>query len=144
MNDNVLIKELQELAQVDIDTFHTYNRVLDEISDRVMNARLAEFRDDHVRHISDIFEEIQNLGGKPPKLTRDFKGYVIEAFAVLGTAVDMKSALKALKTAESIAQRYYGEIVPKDLPPELKKRLRKHLSDEKIHFEYIDNNLKVL
>lgn len=77
-------------------------------------------------------------------LIKELKGYVIEAFAVLRTAVGMKSALKALKTAETIACRYYGQIVSKETPSALKDRLRKHFSDKKIHLEYINNNLKVL
>ncbi|MFO8085939.1 MAG: ferritin-like domain-containing protein [Desulfobacterales bacterium] len=144
MDTNDLIKKLKELAQADIDTVHTYNRVFDEISDEIVRSRLTEFRDNHINHIAAISEEIRNLGGEPPELTRDFKGYIIEAFAVLGTVVGMKSALKALKTAENITYRYYSQIIPKDLPSPLKERLRKHFSDEKIHLEYIDNNLKVL
>ena len=144
MDTNTLIKELKELVQVDIDTVHTYDRVLDEISDEIIRSRLTAFRDSHINHLADISEEILSLGGEPPKLTKDFKGYVIEAFAVLRTAVGMKSALKALKTAENIACRYYGEIVSKETPSALKDRLRKQFSDKKIHLEYINNNLKVL
>jgi ferritin-like protein len=144
MDSNNLIKKLQELAQVDIDTVHTYNRVLDEISDDIVRTRLTAFRDNHINHITAIMEEIQSLGGEPPKLTKDFKGYVIEAFAVLSTAAGMKSALKVLKAAETISYHYYGQIISKDIPEILKENLRKHFSDEKIHLEYIDNNLKVL
>jgi disulfide oxidoreductase YuzD len=56
----------------------------------------------------------------------------------------MKSALKVLKAAETISYHYYGQIISKDIPEILKENLRKHFSDEKIHLEYIDNNLKVL
>jgi ferritin-like protein len=144
MDRNDLLKKLQELAQVDIDTVHTYNRVLDEISDEIVHSRLTEFRDNHINHLTAIMEEIQSIGGEPPKLTKDFKGYVIEAFAVLSTAAGMKSALKVLKAAETISYEYYGQIISENVPDKLKERLRKYFSDEKIHLEYIDNNLKVL
>lgn len=144
MENNELAKTLRELAQVDIDTVHTYNRVLDEISDEIVRARLAEFRDNHVKHIADLSHEIRSLGGQPPELTKDFKGYVIEAFAALRTAVGMKSAMKALKTAEKINYKHYGDIVSKDAPSGLKELLRKHFTDEKIHLDYIDSNLKAL
>jgi hypothetical protein len=144
MENNNLIKELKELVQVDIDTVHTYNLVLDEISDEIVRSRLTAFRDSHINHIADISEEILSLGGEPPKLTKDFKGYVIEAFAFLRKAVGMKSALKALKTAENITCRYYGRMVSEETPSTLKDRLRKQFSDKKNHLEYINNNLKVL
>jgi ferritin-like protein len=144
MDRNDLLKKLQELAQVDIDIVHTYNRVLKEISDEIVHSRLTAFRDNHINHLTAIMEEIESIGGEPPKLTKDFKGYVIEAFAVLSTAAGMKSALKVLKAAETISYEYYGQIFSEDIPHILKERLRKYFSDEKIHLEYIDNNLKVL
>jgi hypothetical protein len=144
METDNLIKELQELVQVDIDAVHTYNRVLDEISDEIVHSRLTTFRDNHINHINTLSDEIRSLGGEPPGLTMDFKGYVIEAFAVLRIVTGMKSALKALKIAELITCQYYGQSVSKDVPSALKELIRKHFSDEKIHLEYIDNNLKVL
>jgi hypothetical protein len=54
------------------------------------------------------------------------KGYVIEAFAILRTtAGGMKGALKALRTTEEITNRYYGQIVSKDVPSALKDLLLK-------------------
>jgi rubrerythrin len=144
MDKNALVKELQELVQAEIDTSHTYDRVLDEISDKIVRGRLETFRDSHMAHIAAVSEEIRKLEGEPPKLSRDFKGYVIEAFSVLWKVAGMKSALKALKTAENITCRYYEQVIPKDLPPFLKELLRKHFSDEKSHLEYIENNLKAL
>jgi uncharacterized protein (TIGR02284 family) len=144
MNTKELIGVLQELVQVDIDTVHSYNRVLDEIADDVVRSRLKAFRDTHLNHIAALSDEIRSLGGEAPKLTRDFKGYVIEAFTALRTAAGMKSALKALKTNEKITNHYYGETVSKEIPSALKELLREHFSDEKIHLDYITNNLKVL
>lgn len=53
--------------------------------------------------------------------------------------------IRALLTAEDIANRYYyAEVVSKSIPPDLKDILRSHFSDEKNHLEYIRNNLQVL
>ncbi len=144
MDNNELAKALEELAQVDIDTVHTYNRVLDQIPDEIIRARLSDFRDNHIKHTGDLCAEIRSLGGEPPELTKDFRGYVIEAFAALRTVVGMKSAMKALKTAEKINYKHYGEIVSKNAPSHLKELLRKHFTDEKIHLDYIESNLKAL
>ena len=57
MDHNDLLKKLKELAQVDIDTVHTYNRVLDEISDEIVHSRLTEFRDNHISHLTAIMEK---------------------------------------------------------------------------------------
>jgi uncharacterized protein (TIGR02284 family) len=145
MQTNELIEMLQELVQVDIDTVHSYNRVLDEVTDKVMRSRLAEFRDHHHEHIDALAEVIRELGGKAPESSKDFKGHVIEAFAALRTtAGGVKNALKALRTTEEITNRYYGRAVTQEVPDAVKDLLRKHVSDEKIHIDYINENLKAL
>ena len=121
---------------------HAHDRALGETPDGIICSRLTEFRDNHRQHISVLSDQIRALGGKAPKLSRDFKGYVIEAFTALRTVTGMKGALKALKTTEEITNRYYGQVVSKDVPPDLKEILRKHFSDEKIHLDYINSNLQ--
>lgn len=143
MQTDQLIEILRELAQVDIDAVHSYNRVLDEISDNVVRARLTSFRDEHQQHMQAIADEIRTLGGEVPESTKDFKGYAVEAFAVLRTTTGgMKNALKALKTAEEITNRYYSRKVSKEAPAAVKDLLRKHFSEEKIHLDYINENVK--
>jgi hypothetical protein len=69
----------------------------------------------------------------------------MEAVAALrATAGGMKSALKALKTAEEISNRHYEQIFLQDLPPDLKQLLREQYSEENLHLDYINENLKSL
>jgi hypothetical protein len=56
----------------------------------------------------------------------------------------LKGALQAMKTTEEITNRYYGEVVSWEAPPEVKEVLRKYFSEEKIHLEYITSNLQAL
>jgi len=144
MEKNELVEMLKKLIQVDIDMVHSYNQALDEVSDHVIHSRLTAFRDKHQKHIAALSDEIRSLGGQVPEPNKDFKGYIIEAFTTLGTMAGMKGALKALKTAEEISNRYYEKVVPITVPPALKEIIRKNFSDEKNHLEYIRNNLQVL
>ena len=144
MNENALIEVLSKLAQVDIDALHVYNQASKEVEDEVIRGRIEEFRSDHRKHIDILSGEIRTLGGNPPELSRDFKGFVIEGFTALRSLTGMKAALKALKTTEKITCRYYGEAIPKDLPDPVKDILRKHFSDEKVHLDYFDSNLHAI
>jgi hypothetical protein len=145
MEKTEVLKILRASAQLDIDTVHSYNRVLDEISDEIIRSRLTSFRDDHLNHIAALADEIRTLGGEAPQMSKDVKGYVIETFAILRAKVGgMKSAMEALKTTEEITNRHYGQIVSKDVTPPLKDLLRRHFSNEKIHLRYINDNLKAL
>jgi rubrerythrin len=145
METQELIEMLKEAAQADVDAVHTYNRVLDHIADEVVRSRLMSFRDNHLEHIDAVSAGIRSLGGTPPPPTMDFKGRLVEAVAIVRTATgSLKSALRALSAAEEIANRRYAGIVSKKVPADVKDLLRKHYSDEKIHLDYITENLKVL
>lgn len=144
MEANELIEMIKELVQMDIDTVHAYNRALDEISDKILHSRLAAFRDNHQKHIADLSHQIRMLGGQAPEPTRDFKGFILEAFTALRIATGTKGALKALKTVEEITNQYYGNVVSETVPETLKDMLRKYFSDEKIHLDYISRNLHTL
>ncbi|MFO7965922.1 MAG: ferritin-like domain-containing protein [Desulfobacterales bacterium] len=139
MNTKAVLKLLDKLIQLDIDTVYIYDRTLDAFEDRVIKERISRFRENHKQHVERLASEMQALGGTPPDFSRDLKGHVITAFTALGTLTGMKGALKALKITEDITNRVYGEAVSSDVPDELKDMLRKHFSDEKIHLDYIVN-----
>jgi uncharacterized protein (TIGR02284 family) len=144
MKEEDLIEAMSKLVQVDIDAAHSYNQAIKEIDDEIIRRRLEDFRQDHLHHIVALSEVIQTMGGQPPDLSPDFKGFVIEAFATLSSFIGMKAALKALKATEEITNRYYGEIVSEEAPGSIKEMLRKHFSDEKIHLDYIRINMQAL
>ena len=144
MEKKETIETVSGLIQLDIDTVFAYDQALNEIKDDIIRARLTEFRDTHQNHVERLSEEIRSLGGSPPKITKGFKGYVIEAFTALRGFTGEKGALKALRSAEEITNRQYGEAVSKDVPDSVKELLRKHVTDERIHLDYIDSNLEAL
>lgn len=144
MKEKEIIQALSELVQVDIDAVHSYKRAVKEVDDRIIRDRLTAFQKEHHEHIRVLFEQIRDLGGQPPAYSQDFKGYVIEAFAVLRSFSGMKGALKALKTTEEITNRYYADMVSRKVPASAKEILRTHFTEEKIHLDYIRSNLEAL
>src|SRR5688572_13461064 len=62
------IKTLKELMQLDYDAVLAYTRAIDGIEPQYadIRTRLAEFRNDHERHIREISDVILALGGTPP------------------------------------------------------------------------------
>ena len=139
-----LIKAMSNLVQLDIDAVHAYDQAVKEIADPIIKARLLKFQDEHGNHISSLAGHIRNLGGQPPDQSKDFKGYVIEAFAAIRGFTGLKGALKALRTTEEITNRYYGEVVSWEAPAEVKEALRTYFSEEKIHLDYIISNLQAM
>ena len=144
MNEKNLIEALPNLVQLDIDAVHAYDQALKEIDDPIIKDRLLKFQDDHRNHISGLSKQIEELGGQPPEYSQDLKGYVIEAFAAIRSFTGLKGALSAMKTTEEITNRYYGEVVSWEAPPDVKEVLRTYFSEEKIHLDYITNNLQAM
>ena len=144
MNENNLIETLSNLVQLDIDAVHAYDQALKEIDDPIIKKRLLKFQDDHRTHISGLSKDIEDLGGHPPEHSKDFKGYVIEAFTAIRSFTGLKGALKAMKTMAEITNRHYGEVVSWEAPSAVKEVLRTYFSEEKIHLDYLTSNLKAL
>lgn len=144
MNKGDLIDTLSNLVQLDIDAYYAYNQAVKEIDDAIIKDRLQKFQDEHRNHITDLSGQIESLGGQPPDPSKDFKGFVIEAFTAIRSFTGLKGALKALKTAEEITNRRYGDAVSLETPPETKELLRTCFSEEKVHLDYITSNLQAL
>jgi len=144
MSEKNLIDVISDLIQVDIDAQHSYGQAIEHIDDDIIRKRLKEFMGHHQAHIEDLSEQVKTLGGKPPKLSRDVKGVVIEGFTVLRSSTGTVGALKALKTTEEITNRHYAKALPLEVSSSLKEIFRKHLSEERIHLDYITSNLEAL
>ena len=144
MNTKDLIAALANLVQLDIDAVHAYDQVLKEIDDPIISRRLLTFQEEHRNHIRGLSRHIEELGGQPPEPSRDFKGFVIEAFTAIRSFTGLKGALKAMKITEDITNRYYGEVVSWQAPAEVKEVLRTYFSEEKIHLDYIISNLQAM
>jgi len=140
MKDAEVLKILNHLAQLDIDSVHAYEKVIDRVDDTVIRERLAHFRDDHKQHVERLRDEIRARGGEAPGSSRDFKGYVVEGFMNMAEAVGVADALKVLEVVEEITNQAYSDVISSDLAPDLKEIIREYFSDEKIHLHYIVSN----
>jgi uncharacterized protein (TIGR02284 family) len=144
MKEKDLVEALSKLVQLDIDAFYAYDQAIKEIDDPIIRDRLQKFQVEHSNHIGGISKQIVTLGGQPPGPSKDFKGYAIEAFTAIRSITGQKGALRALKIAEDITNRYYSEAVSQETPPEIKELLRTYFSEEKVHLDYITINLQAL
>jgi hypothetical protein len=82
------------------------------------------------------------MGGTPPDPSPDFKGFLIQGFTAIRSATGTEGALRAMELNEKLTNRNYSEAVGWDWTPEAKILVEKNFSDEKIHLEYIQSNLR--
>lgn len=144
MEGKKLIDLLNDLIQLDIDTVEAYRKAVEGIEDKIMRQRLEEFAQNHLDHIDMLTQEVERAGGRPPHLSKDLKGLIIQGFAALRSTTGTRGALKSLQTAEELTVKDYGNAVSQDVPGSVKALLRKFFAEERNHLDYIRNNLQAL
>lgn len=136
-----LIDQLEDTRQLDIDAVEAYGEAIKRIDHATIRDRLIEFRADHERHITELDGCIRQLGGMPKKRKADLKGFLIEGFTALRSAIGIEGALKAMRSNEKLTNRRYGEAVTHGFPADIQRILENGRDDEKRHLAYIEDCL---
>lgn len=142
MDNTEIAAKLKSICQLDIDAVHAYVKSRDNIEHANIKSTIGSFEDDHRRHVKDLSDMIRNYGGEPPEFSKDFKGFLLQAFASIRGVTGTEGALKALKTGENMTNKSYKDAVSQDFPPLVTALLRRNYDDEQRHFSYIDQTLK--
>ncbi|MBI3555603.1 MAG: DUF2383 domain-containing protein [Deltaproteobacteria bacterium] len=133
-----LLKQLDSLAQLDIDAVHAYTAAIDRIDLPDVKEQLTVFRGDHERHIVELSPFVERMGGKPPKRTPDFKGFLIQGFTAVRSMISNESALKAMKSNEELTNKSYDKALELQLPQDIRAVIEKNRGDERRHLAYVN------
>lgn len=142
MDDKTLCKELNSLIQLDIDAVKAYGMALRNIDLPVVAEQIRRFQDDHQRHVTELSPFVLRHGGEAPKLTADFKGFVIAGFTAIRSATGIEGALKAMKTNELLTNSSYQKAVGMGLPADVSTVVQRNFEDEQRHLKYIEKTLR--
>lgn len=144
MDNTEIIDELKSLSQIDIDATRAYSQAIDEIDIKIIRDAIEDFRKDHERHIYNLNSFISRLGGTPPEVSPDLKGFLIEGFTMIRSKTGTEGALKAMETNEKLTNKDYRDACSKDFPSDILDVLRSNYEDEQRHLSFIQEHLKVL
>jgi rubrerythrin len=136
-----LIDDLVNLVQLDIDAILAYNQAIDGVEEDDIRQNLASFRADHDRHVSDLSGAITQLGGTPPSMERDFKGFFIEGMTAIAGKAGTRSALMAMAGNEALTNARYQAAQSYEAPDAVRQILQSSLADEQRHIRYIRQTL---
>lgn len=137
MNRDDILDNLQKLIQLDVDATHAYDQVIKNVNEQVIKDKLIQFQADHRRHIDLLTAKVLELGGTPPELTSDFKGFIITGFTALRSLTGTKGALEAMETNERLTNSKYEEASRKDFPADVASIVQSNLSDEQRHLSFV-------
>lgn len=141
MDNREIAEKLASLAQLDIDAVNAYEQAIKNVEDPDVRGHMTTYRDDHKRHIEELSTEIRSLGGTPPEVSPDFKGFFISGFTSLRSATGTDGALKAMQTNEKLTNKNYQEATKWDVEGKIKTLIEKNYEDERIHLEYIESKV---
>jgi rubrerythrin len=136
-----LSDDLINLVQLDIDAILAYNQAIDGVEESDIRQTLASFRADHDRHVSDLSSVITRLGGTPPSMERDFKGFFIEGMTAIAGKIGTRSALMAMAGNETLTNARYQAAQSYEAPDDVRLILQRNLADEQRHIRYIQQTL---
>lgn len=140
-NNQNVINLLNDLIQLDFDAVQAYGQAIDNIDDNTVRSRIQEFQRDHERHIRDLSDCVRDLGGTPAERKRDFKGFLLEGFTAIRSAIGTDGALKAMRSNEQLTNRSYDKALGENLPDKVREVVARNREDERRHLAYIEDVL---
>jgi len=132
-----ILKHLEKLIQLDVDATHAYDQAIKNVNEQVIKDKLIQFQSDHRKHIDLLSAKVLELGGTPPELTSDFKGFMISGFTALRSLTGTKGALEAMETNERLTNSRYEEACKLDFPVDILAICRSNWADEQRHLSFI-------
>ena len=130
------ISVLNNLIQVDIDTYHTYTQAI-QASGSAHTQTLIAFRDEYKRQIVTLSKIVIARGGVPPEFSRDFKGYMTSGYTAVKVKGGSHSIFQAMETNETLSNKYHNDALKVDLPGDVREIIQAHLRAAKTHLDSI-------
>lgn len=140
--ESTLESLLEDLIQLDYDAADAYQAAIDRVENSSYRTALAEFKRDHLRHITELGDILSSMGRTPPK-EGDMKALLTKGKVVIAGLMGDEAILQAMRTNEADTNTAYERGVNfKDLQANIREVLQHGLADERRHCEWILEQLK--
>jgi rubrerythrin len=137
MTRDEILSQIEKLIQLDVDATHAYDQAIKNVDDQAIKDKLILFQGDHRRHIDLLSAKVLELGGTPPELTSDFKGFFISGFTALRSLTGTKGALEAMETNEKLTTSKYQDSSQLVWPTDISSIIQSNLADEQRHLSFV-------
>lgn len=138
-----LIAELNDLLALDHDAVQAYSLAIGAISRAEYRETLATFRGDHQRHVEQLTQLIQSLGGVPVNLPHLPTGAFKLAVQALGTLGDDRNVLLAFKANEAqVRDKYRRHADRPHVEDSVRAIVGAAAADEEKHYAWVEQTLE--
>ena len=143
-DDPALLAELADLLQLEYDALPVYGLAIAALRTAEYRDALAEFRDDHRRHIRELTALIRERGGVRvplPHLPTGLFKLAVQAAALPGGD---RAILLAFKSNEWQSKAKYARHAAREHPAEVTALLERNATDEARHYAWACATLDAL
>lgn len=133
---------LEDLTRLDYDAVDAYQAAIDRLENPSYRSSLANFREDHLRHIQELSDALTKMGRTPPEGS-DAKSLLTQGKVVMAGLMGDEAILRAMRTNEDDTNTAYQRAVERrDVPDDTREILMRGREDERRHCEWILATLK--
>jgi uncharacterized protein (TIGR02284 family) len=138
------IELMNNLIQLDFDAVKAYEQAIEKIEDDAARLDLVSFQADHRRHIAELSQTVQLMGGEPERAGRDLKGVLLEGLTALRSVTGALGALRAMRMNEKLTNRSYERALETKLPSTARDVVLRNREDERRHLAAIEMHIERL
>jgi rubrerythrin len=135
--DSKRLSSLQELLHIDIDAVMLYDAALRIISHPMAEQALMEFRSDHLRHIREINDCIEQLGGERACIEVNAEQCDLHGFTPIEEGMPLEAVFMAMVDGEQITNQTYERILKEEWTPEIRSLIDRNFVDEQRHLLWV-------
>jgi len=143
-NESTFEKLVTDLIYLEYDALAAYESTTKRLDDKTLSAKVAEFRDDHLNHLSTLKEIASEVGIEAPT-EGDMKQMLTTGKIALADLMGDSAILKAMKTNEDDTVTAYERASQhEDAIPKSKAFFAKAHEDEVRHRTWMETTAKSL
>lgn len=140
-----MLEGLNDLLQLNHDAIGAYDIAIEKLKDADHASQISGFRLDHERHVRELNQVIQRMGGTPvnePHATGPLK----EAMQALGAVAGDRGTLLSWRANELQVRTKYDTYSAKAnrWPAEIKRMIDEQALDEERHYRWAADTLAAL
>lgn len=135
--DPQLLSSLKELVHIDLDAIALYDAVLKSINSPQLEQSLMEFHSDHLRHVRELNDRIEALGGQREAAPSTLESCTRHGFTPVKRGMSMDDIITAAVDGEQVTNRTYERILKLNWDPKTRALLDRNFADEQRHLLWV-------
>ncbi|MBF5041842.1 ferritin-like domain-containing protein [Aggregicoccus sp. 17bor-14] len=137
MKDPKQLALLAELVHIDLDAVTVYDAALRIVNVPVVEQALMEFRSDHLRHVRELNDRIEWLGGARARSVPDSEACQRHGFSAVQDGLRTEELVTALAEGEQVTNAAYARVLKVDWDEETRALLDLNFADEQRHLQWV-------